>query len=57
MFTTYNINFDLSDSVYNILTTKVFPQKEAARFLNAKIICQKRYKSFVTEKVDGDGLI
>ena len=36
---------------------KVLPQKEAARFLNAEIIGQERYKLFAAEKSDGDGSV
>ena len=36
---------------------KVLPQKEAARFLNAEIIGQESYKSFVAKKVDGNASI
>ena len=54
LFLLHSVNFNLSDSVYNILTMKALPQK-AAHFLNAEIVGQERYKSFVAEKVNGDG--
>ena len=47
IFPTNNINFDLSDVVYNILTMKVLLEKEATCFLQVQIIGQAGYTSFV----------
>ena len=57
VFQTHNVNFEASDSVFNILTRKVLPSKEAECFLNAKEIGKARYEQFVEEKFDGDGSI
>ena len=43
-FATYNVIFNLPDSVCNILTMEILSQKEAVRFLNAVIISQDSYK-------------
>ena len=43
-FATYNVIFNLPDSVCNILTMEILSQKEAVRFLNAAIISQDSYK-------------
>ena len=55
VFQTHNVNFEASDSVFNILTKKVLPSKEAECFLNAKEIGKARYEQFVEEKIDGNG--
>ena len=57
IFSTYNINFDLPDVVYNILAMKVVPEKEVNPFLQVEIIDQERYTLFVKEKLEGRGSI
>ena len=47
IFSTNNINFGSSDVVFNILTMKVLPEKEATCFLQVEIIGQEGYTSFV----------
>ena len=47
IFNTYNVNFNHTDSVYNILTMKVLPAKESTRFLDSVKIGQERYEQFI----------
>ena len=57
IFNTYNVNFNHSDSVYNILTMKVLPAKESTRFLGSVKIGQERYDQFINQNVKGDSSI
>ena len=49
---TYNVNFNHTDSVYNILTMKVI-----IRFLDSVKIGQERYEKFINQNVEGDSSI
>ena len=57
IFNTYNVNFNHTDSVYNILTMKVLPAKESTRFLDSVKIGQERYEQFINQIVEGDSSI
>ena len=50
VFTDYEVSFDESENVFNVLTKKVLPQT-AEPFLKVKEIGQECYESFVTEKL------
>ena len=52
IFNTYNVNFNHTDSVYNILTMKVI-----TRFLDSVKIGQERYEKFINQNVEGDSSI
>ena len=54
IFNTYNVNFNHTDSVYNILAMKVLPAKESTRFLDSVKIGQERYEQFINQNVEGD---
>ena len=53
IFTNYEVSFDESENVFNVLTKKVLPQKPAETFLKVEEIDQERYELFVTEKLEG----
>ena len=53
VFTDYEVSFDESENVFNVLTKKVLPQKPAETFLKVEEIDQERYELFVTEKLEG----
>ena len=53
VFTDYEVSFDESENVFNVLAKEVVPQKTAETFLKVEEIDQKRYESFVTEKLEG----
>ena len=52
-FTDYEVSFDESGNVFDVLTKKVLPQKTAEAFLKVEEIGQECYESFVTEKPEG----
>ena len=47
IFNTYNVNFNHTDSVYNILAMEVLPAKESTPFLDSVKIGHKRYEQFI----------
>ena len=47
VFHTYDVGFDGTDGVFNILTKKVFPQPSTERFLDVQNIGKERYECFV----------
>ena len=51
VFPDYEVSFDESENVFNVLTKEVLPQKTAEPFLKVKEIGQECYESFVTEKL------
>ena len=53
VFETHGVTFDRVDNVFNILTKKVLPNKDAQRFLDAKAIGQAKYDKFVKDKLTG----
>ena len=57
IFNTYNVNFNYTDSVYNILTMKVLLVKESTRFLDSVKIGQERYDQFINQNVKGGSSI
>ena len=54
VFETHGVTFDRVDNVFNILTKKVLPNKDAQRFLDAKAIGQAKYDKFVKDKLTGE---
>ena len=57
VFHTYDVGFDDTDGVFNILTKKVLPQPSAERFLDVQKIGEERYECFVKERIEGDSSI
>ena len=57
IFNTYNVNFNHTDSVHNILTMKVLTAKESSRFLDPVKFGQERYEQFINQNVKGDSSI
>ncbi|XP_066916048.1 uncharacterized protein [Clytia hemisphaerica] len=48
---------ETKDDVYNVLTKKVLPDKMAETFIKVEEIGEKRYKSFIADKLEGEGSI
>ena len=57
VFGTYDVTFDATDNVYNVLTMKVLPQKDAERFLAVKEIGEESYETFVKERIEGESSV
>ena len=57
IFNTYNVNFNHTDSVHNILTMKVLTAKESTRFLDSVKFGQERYEQFINQNMKGDSSI
>ena len=57
VFSTYGVSFDATDNVYNVLTMKVLPSKDAEQFLIVKEIGKESYISFVKERIEGESSI
>ena len=57
VFSTYGVSFDATDNVYNVLTMKVLPKKDAEQFLTVKEIGKESYISFVKERIEGESSI
>lgn len=54
IFETHGATFVRVGNVFNILTNKVMPNKDAQRFLDAKAIGQAKYNKFVKDKLRGE---
>ena len=57
IFSTYNVNFNHNDNVYNTITMKVLPAKESTRFLDSVKIGQERHEQFINQNVEGDSSV
>ena len=57
VFSTYGVSFDATDNVYNVLTMKVLPKKDAGQFLTVKEIGKESYVNFVKERIEGESSI
>ena len=57
VFSTYDVSFDATDNVYNVLTMKVPPKKDAEQFLTVKEIGKECYVNFVKERIEGKSSI
>ena len=57
VFSTYGVSFDATDNVYNVLTMKVLPKKDAEQFLTVKEIGKESYVNFVKERIEGESSI
>ena len=57
MFHTYEVGFDGTDGVFNILTKTILPQPQPERFLDVQKIGEERYECFVKERIEGDSSI
>ena len=57
IFNTYNVNFNHTDSVYNILTMKVLPATESTCILDSIKIGLERYEQFFNQNVEADSSI
>ena len=57
VFSTYGVSFDATDNVYDVLTMKVLPKKDAEQFLTVKEIGKESYVNFVKERVEGESSI
>ena len=44
---------EIKDDVFNVLTKKVLPDKMAETFIKVEEIGEKRYKSFIADKLEG----
>ena len=57
VFSTYGVSFNATDNVYNVLTMKVPPKKDAGQFLTVKEIGKESYVNFAKERIEGESLI
>ena len=57
VFHTYDVGFDGTDGVFNILTKKILPQPSAERFLDMQKIGEESYELFVMERIESDSSI
>ena len=57
VFGTYDVSFDVTDNVYNVLTMKVLPQKDTEGFLPVKETGKESYEAFVKERIEGESSI
>ena len=57
VFSTYGVSFDATDNVYNVLTMKVLPKKDAEQFLTIKEIGKESYVNFSKERIEGESSI
>ena len=58
VFSTYGVSFDATGNVYNVLTMKVLPKKNAEQFLTVKKIGKESYANFVKKRIeDGSSIL
>ena len=53
VFVSYEVKFDETDLVFNVITKKVLPQKFAKEFLEIEDEGNKWYKLFIEERMAG----
>ena len=54
VFSDHNINFESTDSVFNVITKKVLDPNLAKIFLDCQAIGEALYNNFVDERSFGD---